>query len=142
MRIKFSHLINSFDPAAHKMTDRMKKSSYTNFTFRYLSGYQCFVLPLKIVLRCGHKGEDLLKRAVNMCIDVNTDHLIFHNRDGYPHLKSPQAGQPRKKEPPAHNRVGGWGSTQIQLFLLNCYVQCTTLEIPQIGTSFVILNKP
>jgi hypothetical protein len=32
------------------------------------------------------------------------------------------------KKPPAHNRVGGYHTTQIQLFVLNCSVQCTTLQ--------------
>src|SRR5215207_11209363 len=83
VRIKFGDLINGFDPTAHKMTDCMKQSSYTYFTGRDLDGCQRLILPLKIVLRCGNKSEDLLQRAINMCTYVNTDHLGFHGRQGY-----------------------------------------------------------
>src|SRR5215211_3581607 len=62
---------------SHKMTHTAENSPYTDFAFGNLGGCKCPILPLKIVLRRGNKIKDLMKRPIDVCIQVETDHHNF-----------------------------------------------------------------
>src|SRR5436190_20927584 len=62
---------------SHEMTHTAKNSPYTDFAFGNLGGCKRPILPLKIVLRRGNKIKDLMKRPIDVCIQVETDHHNF-----------------------------------------------------------------
>jgi hypothetical protein len=61
---------------SHEMTHTAENSPYADFALGNLGGCERPILPLKIVLRRGNKIKDLMKRPIDVCIQVETD---YHN---------------------------------------------------------------